>query len=66
MPVLMVVLWGGFAVNVAWCLWQNHRCGTFGDYGKMFGGNFAAIALASLAGVIWACQFACQKIGERA
>ena len=64
MPVLVVVLWGGLAVNAAWCLWQNKKNGTFGDYGKMFGGNFAAIALASLAGVIWACQFACQKVGE--
>ena len=64
MPVLMVVLWGGLIVNVAWCLWQNKKNGSFGDYGKMFGGNFAAIVLAGLAGVIWACQFACQKIGE--
>ncbi len=64
MPVLVVVLWGGLAVNVAWCLWQNRKNSTFGDYRKMFGGNFAAIALASLAGVIWACQFACQKAGE--
>ena len=64
MPVLVVVLWGGLVVNVAWCLYQNRKNGTFGDYGKMFGGNFAAIALASLAGVIWACQFACQKAGE--
>ena len=64
MPVLMVVLWGGLIVNVAWCLWQNRKNGSFGDYGKMFGGNFAAIVLAGLAGVIWACQFACQKVGE--
>ena len=64
MPVLMVVLWGGLVVNVAWCLWQNGRNKTFGDYGRMFGGNKAAILLAALAGVIWACQFACQKVGE--
>jgi len=64
MPVLVVVLWGGLVVNVAWCLWQNVKNGTAGDYGKMFRGNRAAVALASLAGVIWACQFACQKIGE--
>ena len=64
MPVLMVVLWGGLIVNVAWCLWQNKKNGSLGDYGKMFGGNFAVIVLAGLAGVIWACQFACQKIGE--
>jgi len=64
MPVLVVVLWGGLVVNVAWCLWQNAKNKSFEDYGKMFKGNFAAIALAALAGVIWACQFACQKAGE--
>lgn len=62
MPVLVVVLWGGFVVNVAWCLWQNGRNGTFADYGRM--AKTAAPAWAALAGVIWACQFACQKIGE--
>lgn len=62
MPVLVVVLWGGLVVNVAWCLWQNKRNASFGDYGRMV--KSAAPALASLAGVIWACQFACQKIGE--
>ena len=64
MPVLVVVLWGGLVVNVVWCLWQNMKNGSFGDYRKMFSGNFASIGLASLAGVIWACQFACQKVGE--
>lgn len=77
MPVLMVVLWGGLAVNVAWCLWQNKKNDSFGDYAKMLGvksakcgcekkcgGNFSALVLASLAGIIWACQFACQKVGE--
>ncbi len=62
MPVLVVVLWGGLVVNVAWCLWQNGRNGTFADYGRM--AKTAAPAWAALAGVIWACQFACQKIGE--
>lgn len=62
MPVLVVVFWGGLAVNVAWCLWQNGRNGTFADYGRM--AKTAAPAWAVLAGVIWACQFACQKIGE--
>ncbi len=62
MPVLVVVLWGGLVVNVAWCLWQNGRNGTFADYGRMV--KTAAPAWAALAGVIWACQFACQKIGE--
>ena len=62
MPVLVVVLWGGFAVNAAWCLWQNAKNGSFGDYRKPCNAWF----LAGLAGVIWAMQFACQKVGEPA
>ena len=69
MPVLVVVLWGGFIVNAAWCLWQNVKNKSFGDYTGLF--NFSTpqlfnFALAALAGVIWALQFACQKIGEPA
>ena len=62
MPVLVVVLWGGFVVNVAWCLWQNAKNKSFGDYAKPGAGWF----LAGVAGVVWALQFACQKIGEPA
>ncbi len=67
MPVLVVVLWGGFLVNAAWCLWQNAKNKSFGDYmlaksARHFGGAL----LAALAGVVWAMQFACQKIGEPA
>ena len=61
-PVLVVVLWGGFIVNAAWCLWQNARNKSFGDYSR----GVSAWVLAALAGVVWACQFACQKIGEPA
>ncbi len=68
MPVLVVVLWGGFLVNAAWCLWQNARNASFSDYNPARGGSRFGVnaALAGLAGVIWACQFACQKIGEPA
>ena len=64
MPVLVVVLWGGFVVNAAYCLWQNAKNRTGGDYlkkGLPIAGN---LFFAGIAGVIWACQFACQKIGE--
>ena len=68
MPVLVVVLWGGFGVNAVWCLWQNVKNKTFGDYrsdphSSIFAHNFS---LAGLAGVVWACQFVCQKVGEPA
>lgn len=62
MPVLVAVLWGGFAVNAVWCLVQNFKNRSFVDYRKP--GN--AYFLAGIAGVIWALQFACQKIGEPA
>lgn len=62
MPVLVTVLWGGFAVNAIWCLCQNFKNRSFADYKKPCNAWF----FASLAGVIWAMQFACQKIGEPA
>lgn len=65
MPVLVLVLWGGFVVNAAWCLWQNAKNGSFGDYAVGLK-RVAPVALAALAGAIWACQFACQKVGEPA
>ena len=63
MPVIMVVLWGGFVVQAAWVLQQHFKNGTFGDYAKPEhrGEN---VVLASLVGVIWVCQFVCQKAGE--
>ena len=64
-PVLVVVLWGGFLVNAAWCLWQNTKNKSLGDYACALK-SVTPVALAGLAGVIWACQFACQKIGEPA
>lgn len=68
MPVLVVVLWGGFVVNAAWCLWQNAKNRSFSDYcpgthSSSFTLNFS---LAGLAGIVWACQFVCQKVGEPA
>ena len=65
MPVLVVVLWGGFAVQLAYCFLMNARNGSFGDYGRFAkGSGFAALALSGLAGVIWAMQFAFMKMGE--
>ena len=64
-PVLIVVLWGGFIVNAAYCLVMNRKNGTFGDYGKLFkGAGLSALLLSAFAGVIWALQFAFLKMGE--
>ncbi len=61
MPVLVVVLWGGFLVQAAWCLQQHSKNATFGDYTRFSPRN--AILGASV-GLIWVMQFVCQKTGE--
>jgi len=66
MPVLVVVLLGGFVVNVMWCLAQNVKNKTLGDYVSRRTPVLGNILFAGLAGVIWAMQFVCQKVGEPA
>ena len=65
-PVLVVVLLGGFLVNAAWCLQQNMKNKTMGDYSNAGSPIVPNIVFAGLAGVIWAMQFVCQKVGEPA
>lgn len=65
-PVLVVVLFGGFVVNFIWCLHQNLKNDTMGDYADRRTPIAANIFFAGLAGVIWAMQFVCQKVGEPA
>ena len=62
MPVIMVVLWGGFIVQAAWVLQQHFKNRTFGDYVK--GPVVRNWIFAALVGIIWVFQFVCQKAGE--
>ena len=66
MPVLVVVLLGGFVVNAIWCLTQNATNKSFKDYANAKTPILANILFAGGAGVIWAMQFVCQKVGEPA
>lgn len=61
MPVVMMVLWGGYAVEASWCLFRNWRNRTFGDYLKFSPRNY--LCCASIGG-IWVMQFVGQKCGE--
>ena len=66
MPVLVVVLLGGFTINALYCLFLNFKNKTTGDYLKAatpLAGNFI---FAGLAGAIWCSQFICFKTGEPA
>ena len=65
MPVLVVVLFGGFIVNFTWCVLLNIKNKTAGDYIKPEGPVLLAnLVFAGLAGAIWCSQFICFKTGE--
>jgi L-rhamnose-H+ transport protein len=64
MPVLVVVLLGGFTVNFLWCLFLNARNKTFGDYSRKDAPLVANIIFGALAGALWVCQFIAFKTGE--
>jgi len=64
MPVLVVVLLGGFAVNFLWCLLLNFKNKTAGDYFKSETPLLGNFVFAGLAGTIWCSQFICFKTGE--
>jgi len=64
MPVLVVVLFGGFLVNAAYCVILNFKNKTGGDYVKRGAPILPNILFAGVAGAIWCCQFICFKTGE--
>lgn len=64
MPVLVIVLLGGFLVNASWCILLNVKNGSLGDYVRADAPLLANFAWAALAGAIWCSQFICFKTGE--
>jgi L-rhamnose-H+ transport protein len=65
MPVLVVVLLGGFTVNFIWCVLLNLKNKTAGDYIRPEGPVLLAnLVFAGLAGAVWCSQFICFKTGE--
>lgn len=64
MPVLAVVLLGGFVVNAGWCIILNLKNKTTGDYVKKGTPILMNLIFAGLAGAIWCSQMICFKAGE--
>jgi len=64
MPVLVVVLLGGFLINGGWCLYLNAKNKTMGDYTRSGVPILGNLVFAGLAGAIWCSQFVCFKTGE--
>jgi L-rhamnose-H+ transport protein len=68
LPVLVVVLAGGFTTNLLWCLFLNIRNHTAGDY--LGGGSGLSsrlrknYAYCAVAGVVWYLQFLFYGIGN--
>ncbi|EXG77712.1 L-rhamnose-proton symport protein (RhaT) [Xylanibacter oryzae DSM 17970] len=56
LPATFMVTLGGFITNAVYCLYQNAKNKTFGDYRKS-GVLINNIMFCALAGILWYCQF---------
>jgi L-rhamnose-H+ transport protein len=57
LPVLIVILAGGFTTNFIWCFFLNLRNKTVGDYARPAAPLAANYVLCALAGALWYLQF---------
>ncbi len=64
LPVLVVVLMGGFTVNFLWCLLLNVKNRTGGDYARLGVRLVLNLVLSALAGVLWYSQMVLLTIGD--
>lgn len=63
LPATLLVTLGGFFTNAVYCLWQNARNLSFGDYAK--GGLWLNNAVfCALAGLLWYSQFFGLSLGK--
>lgn len=63
LPATLMVTCGGFLTNAIYCLYQNKKNKTFGDYGKS-GLLVNNLLFCALAGVLWYSQFFGFGIGK--
>ena len=63
LPATLLVTIGGFVTNAIYCLYQNGKNKTFGDYrqGSLWGNN---ILFCALAGLLWYSQFFGLSLGK--
>ena len=65
LPVILLVTFGGFLTNAAYCLWQNIKNGTTKDYFKVSPSLFINnVLFCMLAGVLWYSQFFGLEMGK--
>ena len=66
LPVLIVVMAGGFLTNVVWCLFLSLRNGTWREFWKTSGDRASLLSnylLCAVAGVTWYLQFFFYSMG---
>jgi L-rhamnose-H+ transport protein len=63
LPVLIVILTGGFLTNLAWCVYLTARNRSAGDYGRASAPLVANYLLCALAGLTWYLQFFFYSMG---
>lgn len=63
LPATFLVTLGGFVTNAVYCLYQNHKNHTWGDYrkGSVWGNN---LVFCILAGALWYSQFFGLALGK--
>lgn len=63
LPATFLVTFGGFIINAGYCLFQNQRNHTWGDYGKtnLYANN---LLFCALAGILWYSQFFGLSLGK--
>ena len=63
LPATLLVTTGGFVTNAVYCLWQNRRNHTWGDYrkGSVWANN---LLFCLLAGALWYSQFFGLSLGK--
>ena len=63
LPATLMVTLGGFLTNAVYCLYQNSKNKTFGDYGKtsLYVNN---LLFCALAGILWYSQFFGLSMGK--
>jgi len=64
LPVLIVILTGGFVTNCLWCLYLNFKNGSLREYFSTNAPPAANYALCALAGLTWYLQFFFYSMGE--
>lgn len=65
LPVILLVTLGGFLTNAAYCIWQNVRNRTAGEYFGVQGSVLVNnLLFCALAGVLWYSQFFGLEMGK--